>query len=231
MGVPKFDDKGRRILLEMRGVDKHFPGVKALSNVNFTLLEGEVHVLMGENGAGKSTLIKILTGAHQPTKGEIYMDGELVHIKNPIDAQKLGIGVVYQEFNLIQHLSVQENIFLGKELTTGKKGNGFLALKEMKKRSEELLHEAGIDIDVERPVSEYGTAVQQMIEISKALLEDVKILILDEPSAVLTDAEIDRLMDTIKTLTAKGVAIIYISHRLEEIERIGNRATILRDGE
>lgn len=214
------------VVLEMKNVCKSFPGVKALDNMNLELRSGEVHVLLGENGAGKSTLIKILTGAYRADSGEVILKGNPVTINGPIHAQKLGISAVYQEFNLIPYLSVAENIFLGRELVKGK----ILNKKEMVKKAREVLNRIGAKIDVYAQLDSLGVAEQQLVEIAKALMTDAEILILDEPSAVLTDDEIDMLFNVINTLTAQGVAIIYISHRMDEISRIGNRATIMRDG-
>jgi len=215
------------VILEMQGISKGFPGVKALSDVHFELRRGEVHVLMGENGAGKSTLIKILAGAYKPDGGTIRLRGETVKIENPIHAQKLGISVVYQEFNLIPSLTVRENIFLGAEITK----NGFLANHEMEQKSREILEKIGSKLDPEQTVNMLGVAEQQMVEIAKALISKADILVLDEPSAVLTDEEIDMLFRVIDILTKNGTAIVYISHRMDEISRIGDRVTILRDGE
>jgi ribose transport system ATP-binding protein len=221
------DTKTQEVILEMQNISKRFPGVRALNNVNFELRKGEVHVLLGENGAGKSTLIKVLTGANIPDEGTLIIEGKKTVIKNPIHAEQLGISAVYQEFNLIPYLDAGQNIFLGKEITKG------IALnkREMYQKSAKVLETLGAKINNRIPVNKLGVASQQMVEIAKALSSDAKILILDEPSAVLTEEEIERLFAVIKILTARGVAIIYISHRLEEIAKIGNRVTVLRDGE
>jgi len=227
--MEKLNEKNRigEVILEMKGISKDFPGVKALSGVDFELRRGEVHVLLGENGAGKSTLIKVLSGAYKPDGGTIKLKGEFVKAESPMHMQKLGVSVVYQEFNLIPYLTVKENIFLGAEL----KKNGFLALQEMYDESKKILEKVGAKLDPEAVVNTLGVAEQQMVEISKALKANADILVLDEPSAVLTDEEIDKFFNIINILTENGTAIIYISHRLEEINRIGDRATVLRDGE
>jgi ribose transport system ATP-binding protein len=224
------ESKTKDKILEMQNITKRFPGVRALNKVNFELRKGEVHVLLGENGAGKSTLIKILTGANTPDEGTLIIEGKKTVIKNPIHAEALGISAVYQEFNLIPFLDAGQNIFLGKEITKGILIKS-LNKREMYRKSAEVLETLGAKINCRIPVNKLGVASQQMIEIAKALSTNAKILILDEPSAVLTEEEIERLFAVIKILTARGVAIIYISHRLEEIAKIGNRVTVLRDGE
>ncbi len=215
------------VIFEMENVTKKFPGVVALDNIQFNLKAGEVHVLLGENGAGKSTLIKTMTGAHKPTEGTIKVNGEVVHIEDPIHAQELGIGAVYQEFNLVPFLDVAQNVFLGKE----PKKNGVIDREYMIKRTKEVLNMVGSDIDPTVMVESLGVASQQMVEIAKALNADSKILILDEPSAVLTEKEINKLFEVIERLVKKGVGVVYISHRLEEINVIADRVTVLRDGQ
>lgn len=214
------------IILEMKNITKRFPGVLALDNVQLTLRKGEVHVLLGENGAGKSTLIKTITGAYIPDEGEIVYEGVKIKLESPLHAQRLGISAVYQEFNLIPELDAAKNIFLGKEMMRGIK----LDSKEMYERSKKYLDEIGANINVHLPVKSLGVASQQMIEIAKAISTDCKILILDEPTAVLTNQEIDRLFEVVETLKKRGVAIVFISHRLEEINRIGDKVTVMRDG-
>ena len=214
-------------VLELENIVKRFPGVLALNDVQLQLKAGEVHVLLGENGAGKSTLIKVMTGAYIPEEGNIKIDGKKASIKSPIDAQQYGIGAVYQEFNLMPNLTIAENIFMGKE----KLGSlGVLDKKTMISESKKYLAMVGADLDPERKVGTCGVALQQMIEIAKALSSNARILILDEPSAALTNNEIERLFEIIENLKQQGVAIVYISHRLEEIRRIGDRITVLRDG-
>lgn len=217
-------------LLELNKIKKAFPGVVALNNVNLNLKPGEAHVLLGENGAGKSTLIKIITGAIKPDAGEIKLNGKKIKLNSPIHAQKLGVSAVYQEFNLIPHLDAAKNIFLRKQPMKGKLLK-YINKKEMYEKSSHLLNELGIEIDIKLPVKHLSIAYQQMVEIAKALIWDAKIVIFDEPTAVITEEESQQLFRVINRLKEKGVAIIYISHRLEEIYEIGDRVTILRDGE
>ncbi len=214
-------------ILEMRKISKSFPGVQALDKVDLNLRKGEVHILLGENGAGKSTLMKILSGAYQPDDGEIYLDGHRVYIKNPRIAQHLGIRIIYQEFNLVPHLSVAANIFLGQEFT---RRPGFLDRDEMKKKSKEVLNSLGLELDPDLPVKVLSVAQQQMVEVARALAFDARILIMDEPTSALTENEIGTLFQTIRIIKKKGVSIIYISHRLEELFQIGDRVSVLRDG-
>jgi ribose transport system ATP-binding protein len=211
----------------MTQIDKRFPGVHALSKVDFDLRQGEVHVLLGENGAGKSTLIKILCGAYQPDSGEILLHGKPVRIESPHDGQMQGISVVYQEFNLIPLLSVAENIFMGRQPMK----NGMIDWNKMNQDAARLLAELHVDIDPRVQVRSLGVAQQQMVEITKALSLNASIIVMDEPTAALTEREIDELFRTIRTLKEKGVSIIYISHRLEEVGVIGDRVTVLRDGQ
>lgn len=216
-------------ILEMENITKSFPGVLALDHVNFNLKAGEVHVLLGENGAGKSTLIKTMTGAHIPDEGVIKVNGKQVHITGPTHAQALGIGAVYQEFNLIPELNVGENVFLGKEPMKGKLFPR-VDRKTVAKKTKEALDKVGADFDIRSKTSALGVASQQLVEIAKALNANSNILILDEPSAVLTETEIDKLFEVIHKLTEAGVGIVYISHRLEEFNHIADRVTIMRDG-
>ena len=217
------------LLLEMQGIEKSFAGVHALKGVDFSLRAGEVNVLLGENGAGKSTLIKMIAGAHRPDKGVIKLNGEPVILHDPTQAQALGVGTVFQEFNLIPYLTVYENIFVANHLTKGKYIK-VLDRQEMIRRSEKVLESIGVHIDVTERVANLGVAQQQMVEIAKALSMDSKILILDEPSAVLTENETKALFRVVRDLRDKGIGIVFISHRLEEIYEIGDRITILRDG-
>ena len=214
-------------LLQMKNICKHFPGVKALNEVHFTLKPGEVHVLLGENGAGKSTLIKVLSGAIQPDAGEIYISGKKVSISSPKKAQLLGVATIYQEFNLIQDLTVAENIFLGREpLTRG----GFIDYRKMHEETGRVLDELDSSIDSKNKVRSLGIAEQQMVEIAKAISMRAGVLIMDEPTATLTDNEIKELFMVMDKLIEKGVGIIYISHRFEEVMAKGHRVTVLRDG-
>jgi ribose transport system ATP-binding protein len=213
-------------LLRMRGIRKEFPGVVALDGVDLELRAGEVLVLLGENGAGKSTLMKVLSGAYQKDGGEIEIDGRAVEIPGPRAAEKLGVGVIYQEFNLVPQLSAAENIFLGREPAA----LGVIRRKAMRAEAIRLLQDLGVSVDPDRPVRDLGVAQQQMVEVAKALSLQARILIMDEPTSALTNAEIDQLFATIQRLTARGVGVIYISHRMEEVTRIGRRVTVLRDG-
>ena len=211
----------------MRGIDKSFPGVQALKGVDLTLHPGEVLALLGENGAGKSTLIKILGGAHGPTAGRVLVKGEPVDLSTPHASQDAGIGIIYQEFNLVPHLSARENIFLGQEKTRG----GFVDAGEERRRAMELFDRLGTVIDPEQRCSEMTVAQQQVVEIAKALSQDARILVMDEPSATLTPQEVERLLDIVRELRDQGLGIIYISHRLEEVYEISDRIMVLRDGE
>ena len=213
-------------LLEMRGIEKSFPGVRALRGVDLELRAGEVLALLGENGAGKSTLIKVLAGAHPPDAGAIRLDGEAVAIANPAEAQRLGIAVIYQEFNLIPTLTVRENIFLGREETAG----GFIRQEEEYRSAQALFKRIGVEIDPDIPCRELTVAQQQVVEIAKALSLKARIIVMDEPSATLTPPEVERLFSIIRDLKSHGIGVIYISHRLEEIFSIADRVTVLRDG-
>ena len=216
-------------ILSMRGIDKKFGEFYALKNVDFDAYAGKVNVLVGENGAGKSTLMKILAGVHGCDAGDITLEGQQVHIRTPREAELLGIGTVYQELMLVPQLTVAENVFLGASLKTGKMGR--VKWKEMAAESKRIVKElAGIEVDPEAKVSELGVAYQQLIEIVRVMRQSKKILIMDEPTAALTENEIKKLFETVKKLKASGLAIIYISHRLEEIFEIGDNITVLRDG-
>ncbi len=214
-------------LLQMHCICKRFPGVVALDEVEFELQRGEVHVLLGENGAGKSTLMKVLSGACSRDAGEILIDGRAAAISSPREAQAAGISTIYQEFTLVPHLSAAENIYLGREPV---RAAGFVDRGRLVKDAQRLLAALGTAIDLAAPVRTLGVAEQQMVEVAKALSIDARILIMDEPTSALTEAEIEQLFAAIRRLTVGGVAVIYISHRMEELGRIGHRATILRDG-
>ncbi|MCO6473849.1 MAG: sugar ABC transporter ATP-binding protein, partial [Melioribacteraceae bacterium] len=215
------------VILKLDNITRKFPGVVALNNVSLEVKTGKVHILLGENGAGKSTLVKILSGAYSKDSGEIFLNGNKVGIKNPKHAQDLGIGVIYQELNLIPHLTVAENIFLGREFSYPA---GLIDSKKIIEETKKLLSELNVNINPNELVSSLGTAQQQMVEIAKALSLNSKILIMDEPTSSLTKNEIETLFKTIRKLKQKDVAIIYISHRLEELFEIGDRVTVLRDG-
>ena len=216
-------------VLEMRNITKRFPGVLALNGVQLNLRPGEVHCLVGENGAGKSTLMKILSGAQPADSGEILVSGEPVTITSPHHSQQLGVSMIYQEFNLSPYLSVAENIFLGREPRLG--NTPFINWKKMYDDAREILGRIRVDLDVRKPVNECSVAQQQMVEIGKAISFNSKIIVMDEPSATLTDHELRALFDLIGTLRRQGIGLIYISHRLEEIFEIGDRVTVMRDGE
>ncbi|GAB6931977.1 sugar ABC transporter ATP-binding protein [Calditerricola satsumensis] len=217
-------------ILRMQNIHKAFAGNPVLRGVNFEVKAGEVHALLGENGAGKSTLIKILTGVYQKDAGEIWWEGRVVEINTPVDAMRLGIATIYQELNLVPHLTVYENLFLGQEVRRTKH-LPFLNKTYMRRRAIECLRLLGQPLDPDAPVSTLGIGQQQLVEIAKALVRDAKLIIMDEPTASLSEAEVEQLFTTIDALRAKGVAFVYISHRLEEIRRIGDRVTILRDGQ
>jgi ribose transport system ATP-binding protein len=215
-------------LIEMRGISKGFPGVRALEDVSLSVNAGAVHVLVGQNGAGKSTLIKVLYGAHHPDRGEVLVDGRPVRIASPADARRLGIAVIFQEFSLVPYLSIAQNIFLGRELPGRVPGS--LDRRRMHAEARHLLDMLGVDLDTHALVHTLGVAQQQVVEIAKALSQHARILIMDEPTAALSGPEIDRLFDRIRTLKRDGAAIVYISHRLQEIFAIGDAVTVLRDG-
>jgi ribose transport system ATP-binding protein len=215
------------LLLEMKGIVKSFPGVKALDHVDFEVRKGEVHILVGENGAGKSTLIKILSGAYLMDEGKIIWEGEPITISKPADAAERGIFTIYQEIALVPPLSVAENIFLGEHLGS----QGIVDWQTIYKESHRLLNLLGAShINIHATLQSLGVAEQQLVAIARALRRKSKIIIMDEPSSTLTLAEIDNLFKTIRSLKESGVSIIYISHRLEEIKQIGDRVSVMRDG-
>jgi ribose transport system ATP-binding protein len=216
-------------VIEMKGISKSFSGNKVLDQVDFQLLPGEVHALMGENGAGKSTLIKILTGIYERNEGTVLVKGKEVHFHNPKEAEQSGIAVIHQELNIIPELTVYENMFLGKELTVGR--FGFTKDKEMKKKTKEYLNRLGIEIDPNMEAGKLSVGQQQMIEIARAVAANTEVLIMDEPTAALTDREIEALFKVISSLKKQGVGIIYVSHRMEEIFQICDRISVLRDGQ
>ncbi len=214
-------------VLEMRGIRKAFPGVVALDGVDLTLHAGEVHMLLGENGAGKSTLMKILSGAYRKDAGDIRVLGRDVAIQSPRDALALGIRVIYQELNLVPHLSVAENVFLGAAPT---RGLGIIDWRRLFGDTARLLNDLGMDIAPATSLHRLSLAQRQMVEIAKALKDQPSILVMDEPTSALTSREVDQLFALIARLVARGVAIVYITHRLDEVYRIGHRVSVLRDG-
>ena len=215
-------------MIEMTGISKAFNGNTVLNNVEFEIAPGEIHALMGENGAGKSTLMKILTGIYTRDSGEIKIKGNPVEFKNPKEAEQAGIAVIHQELNILPDLTVAENLFLGNEKTFGK--SGILKTKEMNKAAKEVLLNLGLDVDVKTTARNLSVGKQQIVEIAKAISSNADVIIMDEPTAALTDREIETLFETIRALQAKGVSFVYISHRMEEIFAICDRITILRDG-
>jgi ribose transport system ATP-binding protein len=215
-------------LLELRGISKQFPGVKALDNVSFAVYPGEVHMLVGENGAGKSSLMKVLCGAYSADEGEFFYKGGKVDIKSPADARKFGIAVIFQEFSLVPYLSIAQNIYLGREFPG--RIPGMVDHARMHREAKKILDLLGLDISTKTLVHELGVAQQQMVEIAKALSQHARILVMDEPTAALSDRETERLFAMIRQLQAEGVAIIYISHRMAEVFSMGDRITVLRDG-
>lgn len=215
-------------LLTMSGITKSFPGVRALDGVDLEVQSGEVHCLLGQNGAGKSTLIKVLAGAHQPDDGEITWRGDAVRLKSPIAAMRLGIATIYQELDLVEGLSVAENVFLGHEPVSA----GFVVRgREARSATAALLARLGHpEIDPGRQVGDLSAAQQQIVSMARALSHEVRLIVMDEPSAALDPDEVDNLFRIVGDLTADGVAVVHISHRLEEIRRIGDRVTVLKDG-
>ena len=214
-------------LLEMRHITKEFPGVRALSNVDFTLHAGEIHSLMGENGAGKSTLVKVLTGVYPRDGGTVFLNGKAINPKTPKDAQDTGISTVYQEVNLCSNLTVAENIFIGRE----PRRFGMIDWKTINRRAEELLAKLDVHIDVTKTLDNYSVALQQMIAIARAVDVDAKILILDEPTSSLNEEETAHLFKIMRQLQKQGLGIIFISHFLDQIYEICDHITVLRNGE
>ena len=214
-------------LLEMRGIVKTFPGVRALDGVDLDVRPGEVHCLLGQNGAGKSTLIKVLAGAHRPDEGEVHWQGEPVSLGTPQAAITLGVSTIYQELDMVPGLTVAENIFLGHELSRA----GISRRGDTRRRARELLGRLGHgEIPVDREVGVLSAAGQQIVSMARALSHDTRMIVMDEPSAVLDQQEVQNLFRVIRDLTTQGVAVVYISHRLEEIRQIGDRVTVLKDG-
>lgn len=216
----------RQLLIDMKGIQKRFPGVLALDNIDFELRPGEVHVLFGENGAGKSTLINVISGSFPQDGGTYEFRGQSLRNLDPHKAHQIGISPVFQEFSLAPDLTIEENLFLGREISKG----GVLNKAKMRIKVAEVLDDLGFDLSAKAQVSTLSRAKQQMTEIAKALLHDVRVLILDEPTASLSERETERLFEIIDTLKSKGVGIIYVSHRMAEIKRLADRVTVLRDG-
>ncbi len=216
-----------KIFFEMRGISKTFPGVKALDDVGFSVAEGEIRALVGENGAGKSTLMKILNGNYKKDCGQILIDGQEVDITNPQVADANGITIIFQELNLVDELSIAENIFAGRLAKKGK----LINWKELNNRAKELLNRVSFDVDPRKLVGSLTVAEKQMVEIAKALSRNSRIILMDEPSATLTKKELDALFEIIRDLKRSGIAVIYISHRMEEIFEICETVTVMRDGQ
>ena len=215
-------------IVEMRGISKSFPGVRALEDVSLAIAAGEVHMLLGQNGAGKSTLIKVLCGAAHPDDGELLFDGRPVRIASTSDARRLGIAVIFQEFSLVPYLNIAQNIFLGREISG--RVPGTIDRRRMHAEARRLLDMLGSSLDTRTLAHALGMAQQQIVEIAKALSQNARILVMDEPTAALSEHEIERLFDLIRTLKSDGLAIVYISHRLREVFAIADRITVLRDG-
>jgi ribose transport system ATP-binding protein len=215
-------------MIQMSGISKSFSGNQVLNDVSFELANGEIHALMGENGAGKSTLMKILSGIHHKDSGHIHVDGEEQTFKSIKDSERCGIHVIHQELNILPDLSVAENLFLGKELTYG---FGIMKRAEMRSQAHDLLCKLGLDIDPKTRAGDLSVGKQQLVEIAKAIASDAKYIVMDEPTAALTDREIQTLFETVRELKNKGISFVYISHRMEEIFAICDRITILRDGQ
>ena len=214
-------------ILKMQGIEKYFSGVHALKSVNFDLRAGEVHALMGENGAGKSTLIKVLCGIHKRDGGTVEYFGENVEFDNISKSQAAGISVIHQELNMMNHLTVAQNMFIGREF----KKNGFIDDKAMEREAQKMFDKMGVKIDPSVKLGDLTVGKQQMVEITKAVSRDCKLLVLDEPTAALTLPEVEELFKIMRDMKAKGIGMIYISHRMDEINRISDRVTVMRDGE
>jgi inositol transport system ATP-binding protein len=211
----------------MTGIAKSFPGVKALAGVDLTVAPGEVHALLGENGAGKSTLLKILAGAVQPDAGTIELAGQPIRLASPLDAQRQGIVTIYQEFNLVPSQSIAENVFIGREPTR----LGLIDWGELGRRTRAITRTVGLDVDPFRLVAELSVAEQQMVEIAKALSMDARLVVMDEPTSALSEAEVARLFQIVRDLKARAIAVIFVTHRLDEVMQICDRMTVLRDGQ
>ncbi|WP_026486586.1 sugar ABC transporter ATP-binding protein [Caldanaerobius polysaccharolyticus] len=214
-------------LIRMKGISKSFYGVQVLKDINLDIYEGEIHAICGENGAGKSTLMNILTGSLQPDSGDIFFENKRVKFSEPKDAQKIGIGIVHQELSLFPHLSVLENIFAGRLIVNSR---GIVDKRKMNEVTKEILEKLNADIDPEAIVGNLSISQQQIVEIAKAISMDCRVLVLDEPTSALTDAEVENLFKVLSILKRSGIAILYISHKMNEIFKICERCTVLRDG-
>jgi ribose transport system ATP-binding protein len=215
-------------LLDIHHINKSFPGVRALADVSFSVRAGEVHALVGENGAGKSTLMKILAGVYQPDAGELVWEGQPITLHNPAQAQARGISIIYQEFNLLPDLTVAENLLLNRE---PRRAFGIIDWNALRSRASALMRELETDIDPDALVSELSVAQQQIVEIAKSLAVDARLIIMDEPTAALNPTEVGHLFALIQRLKARGSAVIFISHRLDEIMQIADHITVLKDGQ
>ncbi|HAX53417.1 MAG TPA: D-xylose ABC transporter ATP-binding protein, partial [Lachnospiraceae bacterium] len=215
------------IKMRVSGIEKSFPGVKALSDIDFAIRKGTVHALCGENGAGKSTLMKIIMGLYQPDKGQIFLDGKPVEIKNPIQARELGISMIAQELNYVPELSVEENLFLGR-LPVNKAGK--VVWKKVRREAKKFLEEEGLPYTPEQKLKTLTVSDIQMLEIIKAVTNRAQVIIMDEPTSSISHKEVEQLFGKIEELKAQGVSIIYISHKMEEVFRIADDITVLRDG-
>ncbi|QDV63946.1 sugar ABC transporter ATP-binding protein [Crateriforma conspicua] len=213
-------------LLRIEGISKTFPGVRALDEVDLSIRPGEIHALMGENGAGKSTLIKVLTGVHSRDSGQIWFDGQTIAPHSPSDAERLGISTVYQEVNLIPHLSVAENIMLGRQPTRF----GLLSWKQIRRRAANAVRRIGLDVKVQRELADCSIAVQQLVALARAVDVQAKLLILDEPTSSLDEREVDELFVVLQRLKDEGIAIIFVTHFLDQVYRLADRITVLRNG-
>lgn len=219
-------DSSAPTVLEMLGIDKAFPGVQALTAASFELRRGEIHALVGENGAGKSTLIKILTGVYPADAGIIRLSGQKVEFRTPIDARRSGIAAIYQEFTLVNALPVRANLFLGRE----KVSRGVIDVPYERQRSREIFERLGVKVDTDTLVSRLNVAQQQLVEVARALLAEAAILVMDEPTAALTPREVERLFAVLRDMTARGISVIFVSHRLDEVYALADRITVMRDG-
>ena len=221
-------ENGRGVpFIQLKQITKSFGPVRALKGVSFDLRPGEVHAICGENGAGKSTLIKVMTGAHGYDEGEYFLDGAPVRFKSPLEAIERGISCVSQELTTAQQMTVAENLFLGKL----PQKHGVLDIRALYQQSEEILHQLGMNISPKQIAGTLSVGQRQMLEIGRALAHEARVIIMDEPTSSLSDAEVDRLFEIIHTLTAKGIAIVYISHKLDEVMYLADRITVIRDGE